>query len=770
MYQVSGTEALDLGGVSDSQQDTQTDTQPDAQAPAQPDSQAPAQSANEPSANEPSAQELSDLQRQWDKLATQVRHHRELYYNNEPSIPDADFDALFAQLQQLEAEHPELAVPDSPTMEVGAPPEKDSAFADVEHLERMMSLDNVFDAGELQDWLNRTPAKAYVAELKVDGASIDLVYRNGQLERAATRGDGRVGEDITANARVIESIPHELSGTDDYPVPELLEVRGEVYMRPEDFEEVNAERTAGAKAPFANPRNAAAGGLRMKDPAEVKKRRLRMVCHGIGAREGFAPTSQFDAYTALAAWGLPVSPYTERVTSTAQVQAKVEYWADHRHDAEFEMDGVVIKVDDLGSQRLLGATSRAPRWAIAYKYPPEEVTTKLLRIEVGVGRTGRVTPYAVMEPVFVSGSTVSMATLHNQSEVKRKGVLIGDTVVLRKAGEIIPEILGPVAELRDGTETEWVFPENCPSCGTKLAPQKEGDADWRCPNQQTCPAQLSARLEYLAGRGAFDIEALGEKGAVDLITSGVLGDESDLFNLTENDLLASDIYTSKIKQSKPKEPGNIKVNASGLALLANLDTAKEADLWRVLVALSIRHVGPTAARAIVTRYGSLAAAREADIEHLAQTDGVGTIIAESFKAWFEVDWHRAIVDKWARAGVRMEVDVTDRAEQTLEGLTVVVTGTLENYTRDSAKEAIISRGGKAAGSVSKKTDYVIAGANAGSKETKARELGVPVLDEAGFETLLATGGFPGESAEVAGDDVAGDDVAEESASDAKQDT
>lgn len=670
---------------------------------------------------------LSDLQRQWDELASEVRRHRESYYRGEPSIPDADFDELFRKLQQLEADHPELAVPESPTMEVGAP--ADSELPDIEHLERMMSLDNVFDSGELQDWLVRTPAKEYLTELKIDGASIDLVYRGGKLATAATRGDGRVGEDITANAKVIESIPHELKGTEKYPLPELVEVRGEVYMRPEDFEEINSERAEAGKATFANPRNSAAGGLRMKNPEDVKKRRLRMVAHGIGAREGFAPQSQFDAYKALEAWGLPVSPYTERVTSAKDVQAKVEYWANHRHDAEFEMDGVVVKVNDLASQRQLGATSRAPRWAIAYKYPPEEVTTTLLGIEVGVGRTGRVTPYAVMEPVFVSGSTVSMATLHNQTEVKRKGVLIGDTVVIRKAGEIIPEVLGPVVEKRDGTEREWVFPENCPACGTTLAPQKEGDADWRCPNTQTCPAQLSARLEYQAGRGAFDIEALGEKGAIDLIENKVLVDESDLFDLTEQDLEKSVVYTTKAG----------KVNASGKKLLKNLEQAKKVDLWRVIVALSIRHVGPTAARALAARYGSLPALIDASVEDVAETDGVGGISAQALKDWFEVDWHRAIVDKWAAAGVRMEDDQSEKAEQTLDGLTIVVTGTLQNYSRDSAKEAIISRGGKAAGSVSKKTSFVVAGENAGSKAEKAESLGVPILDEAGFEKLLETG-------------------------------
>lgn len=680
----------------------------------------------------------ADVQREWNDLAQEVRRHRNLYYNGEPAIPDADFDALFQRLMDLEKQHPELAVPDSPTQQVGATP---NAGEDIEHLERMMSLDNVFSAGEMQDWLDRTPAKTYLTELKIDGLSIDLVYRNGRLDTAATRGDGTVGEEITANARVISDIPHELTGTDEYPVPELIEIRGEVYMRPEDFEEINEERAADGKARFANPRNAAAGGLRMKDPAEVKKRRLRMVCHGLGAREGFSPSSQHDAYKAIAAWGLPVSPYTKQVHSAAEVQEEVSYWAEHRHDAIFEMDGLVVKVDDLGSQRQLGATSRAPRWAIAYKYPPEEVTTKLKNIEVGVGRTGRVTPFAIMEPVFVSGSTVSMATLHNQSEVKRKGVLIGDTIIIRKAGEIIPEVLGPVREQRDGSEYEWSFPTQCPACGTTLAPQKDGDADWRCPNTQSCPAQLSARLEYLASRKGLDIEALGEKGAMDLIENGILTDESELFELTEEKLLASDVYTAKrdTKDKRSKKEGNVKVNTAGKNLLQNLEEVKDRDFWRVLVSLSIRHVGPIAARALAARYGSMEKLRAAKTEDLAEVDGVGAVIAESFHAWFEVDWHRTIVEKWAEAGLAMEVAAEDRKEQTLEGLTIVVTGSLEDFTRDSAKEAIISRGGKATGSVSKKTSYLVAGANAGSKEDKARDLGVPILNEEQFHTLLNTG-------------------------------
>lgn len=665
----------------------------------------------------------ADLHREWDELAAEVRRHRDLYYNGQPVITDGEFDELFRRLQTLEEEHPELAVPDSPTKEVGAPA-TDTAFADVTHPERMMSLDNVFNEDEMREWLAKAPGP-YLTELKIDGLSIDLVYENGELTRAATRGDGTTGEDITANARVIEDIPQWLTGD----APAFLEVRGEVFIRPEDFPELNELRQKEGGKPFANPRNTAAGGLRQKNPEDVKKRKLHMICHGIGAREGFAPKTQHEAYEKLAEWGLPVSEYTRRAETADDVIEAVQYWGEHRNDAIHEMDGLVVKVDSVAEQRQLGATSRAPRWAIAYKYPPQEVTTKLNDIAVSVGRTGRATPFAVLEPVFVSGSTVSMATLHNQHEVKRKGVMIGDTVVVRKAGEIIPEVLGPVADLRDGTEREFVYPELCPVCGTTLAPAKEGDADWRCPNTRSCPAQLSARLEYIASRGVFDIEALGEKGAQDLIASGVLEDEACLFDLTEDDLKKSSAYTRKDGQ----------VNAAGTKLLANLETARQADLWRVITALSIRHVGPTAARALASRFHSMQALIDAPTAALAETDGVGDVIAESFKEWFTVDWHKNIVDSWAKAGVTMESAEEDRAPQTLEGLTVVVTGTLEGFTRDEVKEAILSRGGKAAGSVSKKTDYVVVGDNAGSKAAKAEELGRPILNEEQFVRLLEGG-------------------------------
>ncbi|QNQ90080.1 NAD-dependent DNA ligase LigA [Corynebacterium poyangense] len=674
-------------------------------------------------------QKDTDLRREWDHLAAEVRRHRDLYYNQEPEISDAEFDALFLGLQQLEESHPELAVPDSPTAEIGAPARAGSSFANVEHPSAMLSLDNVFDEAELRDWLAKVPAQRYVTELKIDGLSINLIYREGKLVQAATRGDGHVGEDITENARVIEDIPHRLSVDSPFPVPELLEVRGEVFIAVEDFSAVNELRQKAGGKPFANPRNAAAGSLRQKDTAAVKARRLRMICHGLGASEGFSPEEQEDVYQALVSWGLPVSPYNQVVDSADAVIERVRYWADHRHDALHEMDGVVIKVDSRAAQRTLGNTSRAPRWAVAFKYPPEEVRTTLLDIQVGVGRTGRITPFAVMKPVQVAGSLVEKATLHNQTEVRRKGVLIGDEVVIRKAGEVIPEVLGPVADKRDGSERPFVFPTLCPSCGTRLAPQKAGDADWRCPNTRSCPAQLSSRLESLAGRGVFDIEALGSKGALDLIRRGILKDESELFDLTEDDLSSSSVYTTS--------RGGI--NAAGKKLLDHLRKAKTTDLWRVLVALSIRHVGPTAARALAQRYGSMSAIREATVADMAETEGVGETIAKSIAEWFEVEWHQELVRRWEHAGVTMTEDRTGAPAQVLEGITVVVTGSLDDFSRDSAKEAIISRGGKAAGSVSKKTDFVVVGANAGAKETKARDLGIRILREERFHILLDQG-------------------------------
>ncbi|OBH52521.1 DNA ligase (NAD(+)) LigA [Mycobacterium colombiense] len=675
-----------------------------------------------------------EVRRQWQDLAEEVREHQFRYYiKDAPIISDADFDAMFNELLALEERHPELRVADSPTQLVGGAGFA-TEFGEAQHLERMLSLDDVFDRDELVAWNNRVETEVgkepyYLCELKIDGVALALVYRDGRLERAATRGDGRVGEDVTLNARTINDVPERLSASKDFPTPALLEVRGEAFFLLSDFEALNASLVEDGKAPFANPRNSAAGSLRQKNPAVTARRKLRMICHGIGRTEGFAPKTQHEAYTALKAWGLPVAEQTARVRGLAAVEERIGYWGEHRYDLEHEIDGVVVKVDDVALQRRLGTTSRAPRWAVAYKYPPQEAQTKLLDIRVNVGRTGRVTPFAFMTPVKVAGSTVGLATLHNAAEVKRKGVLIGDTVMIRKAGDVIPEVLGPVVDLRDGSEREFVMPTACPECGTTLAPAKEGDADIRCPNARSCPAQLRERVFHVAGRGAFDIEGLGYEAAIALLKAGVIADEGDLFTLTEDDLLRTELFRTKAGA----------LSANGKRLLDNLDKAKKVALWRVLVALSIRHVGPTAARALATEFGDLDSIMSASTERLAAVEGVGPTIAAALTEWFTVDWHCAIVEKWRAAGVRMADERDTSVQRTLEGLTVVVTGSLSGFSRDDAKEAILTRGGKAAGSVSKKTDYVVAGDSPGSKYDKAIELGVPVLDEDGFRRLLDEG-------------------------------
>lgn len=676
----------------------------------------------------------SDIQRQWGELAEVVRGHQFRYYvKDAPVISDGQFDELLRRLTALEEQYPELRTPDSPTQLVGGAGFV-TEFRSVDHLERMLSLDNAFSSDELTAWDARVRGDIgeepeYLCELKIDGVALSLVYENGVLVRGATRGDGRSGEDVTLNARTIEDVPERLAKSEKYPIPALLEVRGEVFFRLEDFEALNASLVEESKPPFANPRNSAAGSLRQKNPAITARRRLRMICHGLGRAEGFSPESLHDAYLALGEWGLPVSTHTTKVRGIAKVQERVNYWAEHRHDVEHEIDGVVVKVDTVALQRRLGSTSRAPRWAIAYKYPPEEATTELLDIRVSVGRTGRVTPFAYMTPVKVAGSTVSLATLHNASEVKRKGVLIGDTVVIRKAGDVIPEVLGPVADLRNGNEREFVMPTACPECGTTLAHEKEGDADIRCPNSRSCPAQLRERVFHVAGRGAFDIEALGYEAAIALLAAGVIEDEGDLFGLTADDLLRTDLFKTKSGA----------LSANGARLLDNLDKAKQQPLWRVLVALSIRHVGPTAARALATEFGDLEAIEGASVEQLAAVEGVGATIAAAVVDWFSVDWHRAIVDKWRAAGVRTADERDDSIPRNLEGLSIVVTGSLPGFSRDEAKEAIIARGGKSASSVSKKTAFVVVGDSPGSKYDKAVELGVTILDEDGFRALLADG-------------------------------
>lgn len=688
-----------------------------------------------------------DVRHEWTDLAEKASAAQFAYHvKDRPTISDAEYDQLIRRLNELEEQYPELRTPDSPTQKVGGAVFS-TDFQAVDHLERMLSLDNCFSPEELAAWAARvtrdagTSAYHYLCELKIDGLAVNLLYEDGRLTRALTRGDGRTGEDVTNNVKTIEDIPHQLKGSNH---PRRVEIRGEVFFPIEAFEELNAQLVAAGKAPYANPRNTAAGSLRQKDPRVTASRRLHMLVHGIGFREGFDLTRQSEAYDLFREWGLPVSTHYKVLDTIDEVQEFVRYYGEHRHDVEHELDGIVVKVDEVAVQRQLGSTSRAPRWAIAYKYPPEEVNTKLLDIQVNVGRTGRVTPFGVMEPVVVAGSTVERATLHNADEVKRKGVLIGDTVVLRKAGDVIPEILGPVVDLRDGSEREFVMPTHCPSCGTELRPEKEGDKDIRCPNARTCPSQLRERLAGLAGRGAFDIEALGWEGAVALLESGVIEDEGDLFSLGEKEIASVPFFTRAAKKTDPPESvvdGRV-LSANGKRLVANLEQAKTQPLWRVLVALSIRHVGPTAARALAQHFGSMQAIREASREELAAVEGVGGVIADAVREWFDGegnDWHVRIVEKWAAAGVRMEDERDESVEQTLAGLTIVVTGSLEGFSRDEAKEAILARGGKAASSVSKKTDYVVVGENAGSKEDKARELGRPILDEAGFRRLLETG-------------------------------
>ncbi|SDS38031.1 DNA ligase (NAD+) [Brevibacterium siliguriense] len=698
------------------------------------------------------------------QLTEKIEELRAAYYQDSLLVSDAEYDELVHRLEDLEAKFPELVTDSSPTQTVGGVVDT-STFDPVEHIGPMYSLDNVFDYDELRAWYERvrsaTSVKSkFLCELKIDGLAVNLLYRNGELVRAATRGDGRIGEDITANVRTISDIPHHLDT--EHP-PAEVEIRGEVFFPVEEFAELNASLVAEGKAPFANPRNSAAGSLRQKDPAVTARRPLHMLVHGIAVWTAAddshpEPAHQSEVYEQFRSWGLPISDYFKVLDTVDEIEDFIAYYGEHRHDVTHEIDGIVIKIDDIAVQETLGYTSRAPRWATAFKYPPEEVTTKLIDIQVQVGRTGRVTPFAVMEPVTVAGSTVERATLHNGYEVKRKGVLIGDTVTLRKAGDVIPEVLGPVAALRDGSEHEFVMPTRCPSCGTELGEQKEGDKDLRCPNSRSCPAQLANRIFYLASRAAFDIEALGEEAALALTAPAEpetppLTSEAFLFDLTAEDL--ADVKIWRNKKVKGVETGERELvpyfytrgtakkpsapSANTKKLFDELEKAKDQDLWRVLVALSIRHVGPTAARTLAAKFRTLDAIRKASLEELSAVESIGPTIAQSIRAWFEIDWHVEIVETWAAAGVRMEDDEVEAAEQTLEGLTIVATGSLSSFTRDGIKEAILGAGGKAAGSVSKKTDYVVAGENAGSKLEKAESLGVPVLDEDQFRALLETG-------------------------------
>ncbi|MGJ5694996.1 NAD-dependent DNA ligase LigA [Streptomyces sp. SID7815] len=695
-------------------------------------------------------------------LAEQIEEHRFRYYvKDQPVVDDAEFDRQMRALEAIEHEHPELRTPDSPTQKVAGP--YTTEFTSVEHRERLLSLDNAFDDGELAAWAERVAKDVggggyhFLCELKVDGLAVNLTYEHGRLTRAATRGDGRTGEDITPNVRTIAEIPLRLKGDD---IPALVEIRGEVFFPMEAFEGLNARLVEAGDKPFANPRNAAAGSLRQKDPKVTATRPLHMVVHGIGAREGFGIDRLSQAYDLLREWGLPTARHNKVVESLDEVREFIAWFGENRQSVEHEIDGVVVKLDEIPLQGRLGSTSRAPRWAIAWKYAPQEVNTKLVNIRVGVGRTGRVTPYAQVEPVEVAGSEVEFATLHNQNVVKAKGVLIGDTVVLRKAGDVIPEILGPVVDLRDGSEHAFVMPSECPECGTPLRPMKEADIDLRCPNARSCPAQLRERVAYLAGRKCLDIDHFGYVAAAALTRplepeEPPLLDEGDLFGLTVEQLLPIRAYfldpDSGLPKRDPKtgeekiatvfanQQGEPKKNALGM--LEGIAAARQAPLARILTGLSIRHVGPVAAVELARQFRSIERIDEASEEELAAADGVGPIIAASVKQWFAEDWHREILRKWREAGVRMEDEGAgeDEGPRPLEGLTVVVTGTLAAHTRDGAKDALQSLGAKVTGSVSKKTSFVVVGDNPGSKYDKAMQLKVPVLDEEGFAVLLEQG-------------------------------
>ncbi|WP_234989164.1 NAD-dependent DNA ligase LigA [Demequina sp. NBRC 110052] len=740
---------------------------------------------------------MNDPRARHQQLVQEIEAHRHAYYADDaPTVSDAEYDALERELRELEALHPELVTEDSPTQVVGAAREA-TGFASVRHRERMMSLDNAFSLEDVEAWLARVGREAgdqaIVCEPKIDGLSISLTYERGELVRGVTRGDGTTGEDVTANVLTIRGLPHSLRGPDagGARVPALVEVRGEVYLPVADFEALNEGLVAQGKAPYANPRNTAAGSLRQKDPAVTATRPLAVTTYALGALDwGDAEPDarlelQHGIYEVLADWGLPVSEHASVLRGTEAIERALKSLESSRHSLVHEIDGAVLKVDDRAVQAELGSTSRAPRWAIAYKFPPEEVHTRLTEIRIGVGRTGRATPYAVMEPVTVAGSTVRQATLHNQDVVKAKGVRIGDVVVLRKAGDVIPEIVGPVAALADDgyPREDFVMPVHCPECGTELRPMKEGDVDMRCPNAESCPAQVRGRVEHIGSRGGLDVEALGEVTAAALTqplepARPPLTTEAGLFDLTLDDLMPIEVVVRDAETGLPKVDDDgeqvrrapfqkvefvyppeaegltpaerrkagitknhrrVLPSAQATTLLEELERAKSKELWRVLVSLNIRHVGPVASRALATEFGSMDAIRGATLDELAAVEGVGGVIAQSVLDWFEVDWHREIVERWTAAGVRMEEERDESIPQTLEGLTIVATGSLEGYSRDGIKDAIITHGGKAASSVSKHTDYVVVGANAGSKAAKAEELGIPVLDEAGFDALLRGG-------------------------------
>ena len=671
----------------------------------------------------------AEIRHKIQELCEEIADHQFKYYVlDAPSISDAVFDKLWKELVELEKKHPQYRLESSPTLQVGGG--FSTSFAQFDHIEKMMSLDNVFDESELATWFDRIEKSgvknSWLCEVKVDGLAINLLYEDGRLTRALTRGNGTTGEDVTLNIKTIKSVPTELSGKN---LPATLEVRGEVFFPLQSFDELNDSLAEAGKPRFANPRNAAAGSLRQKDPKITASRPLDVVVHGIGAATGVSFEKQSTAYELLKGWGLPTSKRYKVVSSRNEVLDFIKGYEKDRHNVEHEIDGVVIKVNEISAQNSLGYTSRAPKWAIAYKYPPEEVVTKLLDIKVSVGRTGRVTPFAFMEPVKVAGSTVTNATLHNAQEIVRKGILIGDTVLIRKAGDVIPEVLAPVLEKRDGSERAFVMPTKCPDCASKLRAMSEGDVDIRCPNSQSCPAQVVERLFYIGSRSALDIDVLGYEAAAALLADKLVIDEGDLFGLTLKDLATSEFFK--------KKDGTLSVIAD--RFIAGLELAKSRALWRILVALSIRHVGPTSAQALANKFGSIANIQKASAQELADIDGVGQVMAEAIVEWFSIDWHKQIIKKWEKAGVALVDAPKEKIKQTLAGLTLVVTGSLVDFTRDGAAEAITSRGGKASSSVSSKTDFLVAGDAAGSKLDKAQELGITILDEAGFKKLLEKG-------------------------------
>ena len=674
----------------------------------------------------------AEIRHKIQELCEEIADHQFKYYVlDAPSISDAAFDKLWKELVELEKKYPQYRLESSPTLQVGGG--FSTSFAQFDHIEKMMSLDNVFDESELTTWFDRIEKSgvknSWLCEVKVDGLAINLLYEDGRLTRALTRGNGTTGEDVTLNIKTIKSVPTELSGKN---LPATLEVRGEVFFPLQSFDELNDSLAEAGKPRFANPRNAAAGSLRQKDPKITASRPLDVVVHGIGAATGVSFEKQSTAYELLKGWGLPTSKRYKVVSSRNEVLDFIKGYEKDRHNVEHEIDGVVIKVNEISAQNSLGYTSRAPKWAIAYKYPPEEVVTKLLDIKVSVGRTGRVTPFAFMEPVKVAGSTVTNATLHNAQEIVRKGILIGDTVLIRKAGDVIPEVLAPVLEKRDGSERAFVMPNKCPDCASKLRAMSEGDVDIRCPNSQSCPAQVVERLFYIGSRSALDIDVLGYEAAAALLADKLVIDEGDLFLLTEEKLIKSRFFQKFVKKE-------LTAGKNVQKLLDGLELAKSKPLWRILVALSIRHVGPTSAQALANKFGSIANIQKASAQELADIDGVGQVMAEAIVEWFSIDWHKQIIRKWEKAGVALVDAPKEKIKQTLAGLTLVVTGSLVDFTRDGAAEAITSRGGKASSSVSSKTDFLVAGDAAGSKLDKAQELGITILDEAGFKKLLDKG-------------------------------